>query len=379
MSTNIKSVDSVDVPLRRRDCHRCCCWIEVFQDYGPILPCIFQFFNEIELYTMEETFPDTIHGTLSGQQCNFLNQRDISKGTNSRWRQPAIDASTRCRGRDYVESLLFVKNRSKEARSYFNFDSDSVSANKSPTLSDELVMKDNTSMPLEYWEKWIHFDNNINIGRTKIIDVFVELSFNSRVVVDGKKRKVSDDDDNDDDRNQSWAGFRKAVLVKQQDNNNYGNVPFPTTTTTAKVKLELDSLVREMGWMELKNFRDQSQDYRQCHYDVSNAQNKMKAFMKNMQVTIITVPNNRSSESASSQRKLLIATGGYASPNERGSGNNFAKNANVAQFHRRHDRYPLEQQKYPPHHPFNRSRSTFLRIPTISNTDQSLEIIIQMQ
>jgi hypothetical protein len=379
-----------------------------------VLRSILQFVNEVELYVMEDTYPDTINTHVSGPQWNYLNQRDVARGTNRRWRQQLdykpiqqqqqqeqtdhhhTDPVTadRYRGREYAQSLIFVRNRADEARHYFDFDRDCVSADEIPVHNNDdkeedddvgdHYNSDSIIMPLDYWREWIHFDdvlteyNNNDDGQgvgdntlnenIRIIDLFLELSFSR-----GSKNK----DDSDTGRS-CWWGFRKARLERQQDynsnsnNNNKNN--YMTANFTMSLKLELDSLVKEMGWTEIKEFRDESQDYRLCHFDVSNTQEKMKSLMTNMQLTIVHVASGR----------LLIATGGYASPDttHRRDSNIFTIDANVARFHCRHDRYPIVETTTTTttttmqHHPF---RFSFLRIPTISNTDQSMEIIIKTQ
>ena len=383
-----------------------------------VLRSILQFVTEVELYAMEETYPDAIITNVSGPQWNYLNQRDVARGANRRWKDPpttlmvspqpddysiqqqqqqqqqeqtdVVATATRDRGREYAQSLIFVRNRANEARHYFDFDRDCVSADEIPVHcngdnddDDDDVGGDSDFgsiiMPLDYWREWIHFDdvlteyNNNDDGQggsvgdnalnenIRHVDVFLELSFSR-----GSNNK------SDSDSGQScWRGFRKARLEGQQDNNNNNN--YLATNFTMSLKLELDPLVKEMGWTEIKDFRDESQDYRLCHFDVSNTQEKMKSLMKNMQLTIVHVASGR----------LLIATGGYASPDttHRRDSNIFAKDANVARFHCRHDRYPIVEPTTTTtdtmeHHPF---RFSFLRIPTKSNTDQSMEIIIKTQ
>ena len=152
-----------------------------------------------------------------------------------------------------------------------------------------------------------------------------------------------------------------------------------------------------MGWSELKDLRDQSQDYRQSHFDESILQQMMKSLMKKIQITVHDVADSSLITTPSDQDwRLLSATGGYSSPvhSRREYTINFAAKANIARFHCRNDRSPLEQLRgrrkppsgpsagsytgptQPPSNPFRR---TFLKIPTPNNTDQLLEIIIKVQ
>mmetsp|Transcript_24968 Transcript_24968/g.58936 ORF Transcript_24968/g.58936 Transcript_24968/m.58936 type:complete len:393 (-) Transcript_24968:113-1291(-) len=376
-------------------------WIDIFEDCGTVLHNILNFMDEFDLYQMEAMYrydanrkPRPTANSGFSSQWIYLDQLDRSRGENARWRRPHEtdeDGSTRdnsdaarVRGIEYIRNSMFARSRAEEARRYFDFNRDGVSADDVPVRSFESmaekagdwihpVLKQNEiplqrhCMPIDYWQKWTYFDDKAVTSDVRISDVFLELCFHKG--------------EEDSSESRYWRGFRKAH--------------YDWYDKSTRIRLDLDSLVEEMRWTELKNFRDQSRDYSLGHFDVSISQYRMKSLMKKIQVTIHDVADFSSMTTASDRnRRLLIATGGYASPthSRRDSNMIFAVNANVARFHCRNDSSPLEQVRdeekmqsdFTPWYrraqpPCNPSRSTFLQIPTPNNTDQSLEIIIKIQ
>lgn len=389
----------------------CRSWIDIFEDCGTVFRTILNYMDEFDLYQLETMDRydggatgdkiDPVAGTnIAGSQWLFLDRKDRSKGANARWRRSHIEPSfeenrnldkqdavfaARMRGTEYIRNAIFARNRAEEARRYFDFNREVVSADDVPVRHEEGMPAGTSacdgvhpmfrqeeisrqlqqqSMPVDYWQKWIYFDDNGVAMNDKIVDVFLELSFHK-----------------DDGGTRYWRGFRKAH--------------YDWYDKSTRIQLDLDSLVEEMGWTELKRFRDQSRDYQLRHFDVSISQQKMKDLMKKIQVTVHNIADDCSSMTTTSDHqdhRLLIATGGYSSPthSRRDSTIIFAVNANVARFHCRNDKKPLEPvydrpklptafgaKVIPP--PSQPSRSTFLRIPTPYNTDQSLEIIIKIQ
>eukprot|EP00536_Pseudo-nitzschia_multiseries_P016274 jgi/Psemu1/220746/e_gw1.1062.3.1 len=369
-------------------------WVDIFEDCGTVLHNILNHLDEFDLYQMELMYryekngnPRPTANSGFSSQWVYLDRLDRSRGGNARWRRPeqsdgngesrdSLDAA-RCRGIEYIRNALFARNRAEEARRYFDFNRDVVSADDVPVRSFDSMEEDSGDwihpvlkqrdislqqhfMPVDHWKQWTCFDDKGVTTGVMISDVFLELCF-----------RAGGDDSS---KTKCWRGFRKAH--------------FYWYDKSTRIRLDLDSLVEEMRWTELKNFRDQSRDYTLGQYG-------MKSLMKKIQVTIHDVANFPSVATASDQnRRLLIATGGYASPthSRRDSNMIFAVNANIARFHCRNDRSPLEQvrdeakstsdfspwyrQARPPCYP---SRSTFLQIPTPNNSDQSLEIIIKIQ
>jgi len=378
-------------------------WIDVFEDCGTVFRSILNYLDEFDLYQIERMHRYDANGEIRlvvnssfSYQWVYLDQLDRSRGANERWRRPqeteknvdnrnTVEAA-RFRGIEYVRNALFARNRAKEAWDYFDFNRDIVSANDVPVRSIKSMTEKAGDwirpiskqrdvpiqyllMPLDYWQKWTCLDGEGVAMDDRTLDVFLELCFHKGGGSSSETRY--------------WRGFRKAHYYWRNN--------------SIRIRLDLDSLVQDMGWTELKDIRDQSRDYRQSHCDGSISQRRMKSLMKKIQVTVLDVADFSSIATPSDQdRRLLIATGGYASPahSRRDYTIIFAANANVARFHCRNDRSPLEQLRnrqkppsgpkawsytrptQPPSNPF---RSTFLKIPTPNNTDQSLEIIIKVQ
>ena len=199
------------------------------------------------------------------------------------------------------------------------------------------------------WRKWVHlvpFEGN----RVAVIDVFLDLTFRRE-----NPTEIL-----------SWRGFRKAHYQKYQG---------------ISLKLDLESLVEEMGWKELLEFRDKSMDYAFTHFDVEESQQQMRSLMQKIQITLHLCADQENWEQQPQQQVptdqdplLLIATGGVAFPAwaRRGSHMVIARNANIGRFHCRHGEEPLAEKIQ------DTSRSAFLRIPTSNSMDQTLGIMLKM-
>jgi hypothetical protein len=336
-------------------------WIDVFAGCGTVMGRILPFLDEADLLHLETT-SDEVTSEVTWPQWEYLDRLDRSRTTNKRWRQPEeppptlpddnVDARdhhpTRLRGIEFARNALYAKKRAEEEFLHFEFDRDDVSTEDIPVRHGIRLIATKRGklerpppMPT-CWQKWADLNGLAAEGTQAIaIDVFLELSYHR----------------DDPPEILSWKGFRKARYKRYEG---------------ISLKLDLESLAEEMGWREVLEFRDMSQDYEFTHYEVQKSQQQMKSLMQKIQVTLHRVEND--GIPSDHDPLLLIATGGYAAPMwaRRGTHMVLTRNANIARFHCRNGRQPLEETFE------DASRSTSLRIPTPNSTDQSLGIILKI-
>lgn len=340
-------------------------WIDVFASCGTVLGRILAFLDEIDLLHLEGA-SDKITPDLTEQQWVYLDKIDRSKAANKKWRQREEPTSagnngivansdsnhaSRLRGIEFARNSFFSKKRAEEAFCYFDFDCDDASPGDIPVRRHAIRLKATKRGRIEYeqpcpmpscWQKWVDLDGFVEGNETVVIDVFLNLTFHR------------------DDTSEilSWRGFRKAYFQRYQG---------------VSVKVDLDSMAKEIGWKEIKEFRDQSHDYAFTHFEVENSQQQLKFLMQRTQVTL-HIAHETDETISDKDPLLLIATGGYAAPAwaRRGSHMVFARNANIGRFHCRNGKQPLEEGFE------DVSRSTLLRIPTSDSGDQSLGIMLKM-
>jgi len=175
-----------------------------------------------------------------------------------------------------------------------------------------------------------------------VLDVFLDISFHRE----------------DPSELLSWRGFRKARYQRYQG---------------ISVKLDLESLAKEIGWKELLDFRNHSKDYAFTHFEVETSQKQMKFLMQKIQMTL-HIAENYLQAPLDEDPLMIISTGGYAFPAwaRRGAHMVFARNANICRFHCRNGTEPLAEILE------DSSRSAFLRIPTASSADQTLGIMLKI-
>ena len=340
-------------------------WIDVFAGCGTVLGRILAFLNEVDILYLERA-SDSVTPDVTEQQWVYLDKIDRLRGANTRWRQqeePRTIGSngsvgngdnnhaSRRHGIEFAKNSLFAKKRAMEAFCYFDFDRDDASPEDIPVRHHEIRLKATKRGRIEYlqprpmppcWQKWVDLDGLVEGNETVVIDVFLDLTFHryetSEVL--------------------SWRGFRKACFQRYQG---------------ISVKVDLDSVAEEINWKEITEYRDQSRDYAFTHYEVENSQQQMKSLMQRIQITLHRADDTNQSFS-DNDPLLLIATGGYAAPAwaRRGTHMVFARNANIGRFHSRNGKQPLKENFE------DVSRSTFLRIPTVNSSDQSLGIIIKI-
>ena len=337
-------------------------WIDVFAGCGTVMGRILPYLDETDLLHLEMS-SDGVTSEVTGPQWEYLGQLDRSRATNNRWRQPEEPPPTRrpngngyardyrltrLRGIEFARNALYAKKRAEEAFSHFELDRENVSTEDIPVRHGIRLMttkygKIERPPPMPpCWQKWADLDN-IAGGETQAlaIDVFLELSFHR----DNPRETLS------------WRGFRKARYKRYEG---------------ISLKLDLESLAEEMGWREVLEFRDMSQDDEFTHFEVQQSQQQMESLMQKMQVTLHRFENV--GVLSDLDPLLLIATGGYAAPlwARRGTHMVLTRNSNIARFHCRSGRHPLAETYE------DASRSTSLRIPMPNSTDQSLGIILKI-
>ena len=336
-------------------------WIEVFSGCGTVMGRILSFLDEVDVLQLERS-SECITAEATEFQWAHLDKLDRFRSINKRWRQPPPDNEnhgdnnhlSRLRGIDFANNCLYAQKRSLEAYEYFEFDRDNASPEDIPVRSNGMCLevtkegklekqeKQKQSMPA-CWQQWVNFDGLATQGnQVLILNVFLDISFrreNSSELI-------------------SWRGFRKARYQRYQG---------------ISVKLDLESLAKEIGWRELLDFRNQSKDYAFTHFEVEQSQKQMKSLMQNIQVTMHMAENYLRAP-LDEDPLMIISTGGYAFPAwaRRGAHMVFARNANICRFHCRNGTEPLAESYQ------DASRSAFLRIPTASSADQSLGIMLKM-
>lgn len=337
-------------------------WIDIFAGCGPVMGRILSFLDEIDLLQLERS-NEGITADMTVSQWAYLGSLDRSKVVNQRWRhQSENDGNngdnhlSRLRGIDFASNFLYARKRASEAFQYFDLGRDNASPEDIPirynAISPECSKPKNQkhfqyqrqSMP-PCWEKWFDFHSLTTEGNELLIlDVFLDISFHR-----------------DDPRDiLSWRGFRKARYQKYQG---------------ISVKLDLESLVQEMGWIELLEFRNQSKDYAFTQFEKLQSEKQTKCLMQKIQITMhIAGGNYHQSPPSENDPLLIIATGGFASPAwaQRGNHTVFARSSNICRFHCRNGRVPLSGKFE------DASRSAFLRIPTTNSLDQSLGIMLKI-
>ena len=356
METSIDGTKSAETQVRS--------WIDVFFDCGTLVGRILPFLDEIDVLQLEGA-NKRVTAEVTGPQWAYLEMIDLSRATNQRWRQPpppndgnnGDNHLSRLRGIDFANNSLYAKKRTSEAFLYYEFDRDNASPEDIPIRHNEMEVTTNgeseqqqqqqqhdpkQSMP-PCWQKWVEFDSLATEGnQVLILDVFLDISFHR-------------DDPSD---LLSWRGFRKARYQRYQG---------------ISVKLDLESLAKEIGWKELLDFRNHSKDYAFTQFEIEESQKQTKHLMQKIQITMHIAANYQRAPS-DEDPLMIIATGGFASPAwaRRGTHMVFARNSNICRFHCRNGRQPLSESYV------DASRSAFLRIPTANSTDQTLGIMLKM-
>ncbi len=336
-------------------------WIEIFSGCGTVMGRILSFLDEIDVLQLERS-NEGVTAEITGIQWAYLDKLDRLRSTNKRWRQPPPNDEndgdyhlSRLRGIDFANNFLYAQKRSFEAYEYFEFDRDNVSPEDIPVRNNGMCFevtkegklekqqnKHHQSMP-PCWQQWVNFDGLAPEGnKVLILDVFLDISFHR----ENPSELIS------------WRGFRKARYQRYQG---------------ISVKLDLESLAKEISWRELLDFRNQSKDYAFTHFEVEESQKQMKSLMQNIQVTM-HIAENYLRAPLDEDPLMIISTGGYAFPAwaRRGAHMVFARNANICRFHCRNGTEPLAESYE------DASRSAFLRIPTASSSDQTLGIMLKM-
>ena len=336
-------------------------WIDIFAGCGPVMGRILSCLDEIDLLQLERS-NEGITEDMTVLQWAYLESLDRSKVVNQRWRhQPANDGNngdshlSRLRGVDFASNFLYAQKRASEAFQYFDLDRDNVSPEDIPVRCHAVSVESNKQENREYfhyqkqsmppcWEKWFDFHSLTTEGNELLVlDVFLDISFHR-----GDPRDIL-----------SWRGFRKARYQKYQG---------------ISVKLDLESLVQETGWMELLEFRNQSKDYVFTQFEKIQLEKQTKCLMQKIQITMHLAAENYHQPPSENDPLLIIATGGFASPAwaQRGNHTVFARSSNICRFHCRNGRVPLSEKFE------DASRSAFLRIPTTNSLDQSLGIMLKI-
>jgi hypothetical protein len=343
-------------------------WIDVFAECGTVLGRILSFLDEVDVLQLEQT-SERVTPNVTGPQWAYLETLDWSRIINKRWRQtppqqqqqqqqtPQLPngnrdsddhRGSRLRGIEFAANAIYAKKRAEEAFEHFEFDRDNVTPEDIPVrhvirleaTKDGRVEHRNPQPMPPCWHKWDDLDGLIPEGNeTVVLDVFLDISFHR----DNPSEILS------------WRGFRRARFQRYQG---------------ISLNLDLESLVEDMGWTELLDFRNKSHDYAFAHFEVTESQRQLKALMEKIQITL----HRAESHPLDDDTLLLIATGGHASPAWARRGNHMviARNANIGRFHCRNGTNPLEETFT------DASRSTFLQIPTQNSRNQSLGIVIKM-
>jgi len=336
-------------------------WIDVFASCGTVMGRVLSFLDEIDVLQLERS-NERMTAELTGSQWAHLDKLDRSRTTNKRWRHPPPDDGddgdnhlSRLRGIDFANNFLYSQKRSLEAYTYFEFDRDDASPEDIPVRHNGMCLEvtqegklkkqpqqQKQSMP-PCWKNWASFDGLTPEGnQAMVLDVFLDISFHR----------------DDPSELLSWRGFRKARYQRYQG---------------ISVKLDLESLAKEIGWTELLDFRNHSKDYAFTHFEVEKSQKQMKFLMQKIQITL-HIAENYQQAPLDEDPLMIISTGGYAFPAwaRRGAHMVFARNANICRFHCRNSSQPLAEILE------DSSRSAFLRIPTASSADQTLGIMLKI-
>lgn len=336
-------------------------WIDVFANCGTIMGRVLSFLDEIDVLQLEGS-NERMTVEVTGFQWAYLDKLDRSRNANKRWRQPPPDDGddgdnhlSRLRGIDFANNFLYAQKRSLEAYTYFEFDRDDASPEDIPVRHNGMCLEvtqegkltkqpqhQKQSMP-PCWQQWVDFDDLTPEGnQVLILDVFLDISFHR----DNPCELLS------------WRGFRKARYQRYQG---------------ISVKLDLESLAKDIGWTELLDFRNHSKDYAFTHFEVEKSQKQMKFLMQKIQITLHFAGSYLHAP-LDEDPLMIISTGGYAFPAwaRRGAHMVFARNANICRFHCRNGREPLAEILE------DASRSAFLRIPTASSSDQTLGIMLKI-
>ena len=342
-------------------------WIDVFAGCGTVLGRILSFLDEIDLLQLESAH-EGVTAEVTGMQWAYLESLDRSRTTNKKWRQPPPPTDenhagsnnnshhlSRLRGIDFANNFLYAKQRAAEAFSYYEYDHDNASPEDIPVRHNDNTAVGGTTLAEQQqklhhhhlkqsmppcWQKWNNFDSLVAEGnQALILDVFLDISFHR------------------DDHLLSWRGFRKARYQRYQG---------------ISVKLDLESLAKEIGWRELLHFRNNSKDYAFTQYEVEESKQLTKFLMQKTQITMHIAENYLQAPSEQDPL-MIIATGGFASPAwaRRGTHMVFARNSNICRFHCRNGTQPLSETYS------DASRSAFLRIPTYAIQMEAENLKIQ--